>query len=221
MPNRAAASQIERTAARRTPDGALFLTRDELYEELHSRLHAPRRLTSYEREAIAQAAALDAAAAIPDLPFRVRPGLVTEMLKFYDQLRRQSQTVERFAELIEEAIGGDTPGDRGAERMLRQTRFIERALSGYEERVRTSGGWDEHLLRTRLIDVPVNPPMQHIVVTVADWIADPDGLFVADFDLLARMPGVETIDIVWHRSHPGLRVPPAPARVAAGSRRND
>jgi RecB family exonuclease len=196
VPNRAAARQIARTAARRTLDGALFLTRDELYEELNSRLEAPRRLTSFERDSIAQAAALDAATAVPDLPFRVRPGLVTEMLKFYDQMRRQSQTVERFAELIEETIGGDTTGDRGAERMLRQTRFIERALSSYEERVRTSGGWDEHLLRARLIDVPVNPPLRHIVVTVGDWIADPDGLFVADFDLLARMPAVETIDIV-------------------------
>ena len=41
-----------------------------------------------------------------------------------------------------------------------------------------------------------SPPVSNVVVTVADWIADPDGLFVADFDLLARMPGVETLDIV-------------------------
>ena len=196
VPNRAAAGQIERTVARKAPERALFLTRDELYEELTSRLHAPRRLTPFEREAIAQAAALDAASATPDLPFRVRPGLVTEMLKFYDQLRRQSQSVERFSELIEESIGGETTGDRGAERMLRQTRFIERAMSGYEARASASGCWDEHLLRTHLVEVPVNPPVRHIVVTVGDWIADPDGLFVADFDLLARMPGVETIDIV-------------------------
>src|SRR5687768_7650063 len=41
-----------------------------------------------------------------------------------------------------------------------------------------------------------SPPYRHIVVTVPDWIADPDGLFVADFDLLTRMPGVEAIDVV-------------------------
>jgi hypothetical protein len=29
-----------------------------------------------------------------------------------------------------------------------------------------------------------------------DWIADPAGLFVADFDLLARLPGLETLDLV-------------------------
>ena len=118
------------------------------------------------------------------------------MIKFYDQLRRQSQAVERFGELIEEAIGGETPGDRGAERMLQQTRFIAQAFSQYEARARASGGFDEHLLRARLIEVALSPPARHIVVTVADWIADPDGLFVADFDLLARMPGVETIDLV-------------------------
>ena len=39
-------------------------------------------------------------------------------------------------------------------------------------------------------------PLRHVVVTVADWIADPDGLFVADFDLLSRLPGLERIDIV-------------------------
>jgi RecB family exonuclease len=117
------------------------------------------------------------------------------MLKFYDQLRRQSQTVVRFAELIEQAIGGGAADDRGAERMLRQTRFIQAALTSYEERVKASGGCDEHRLRALLLEKPVNPVIGHIVVTVADWIADPDGLFVADFDLLARMPGLETVDI--------------------------
>ena len=34
------------------------------------------------------------------------------------------------------------------------------------------------------------------MITVADWIADPGGLYAADFDLLTRMPGVETIDLV-------------------------
>ncbi|HEX7796117.1 MAG TPA: PD-(D/E)XK nuclease family protein, partial [Vicinamibacterales bacterium] len=38
--------------------------------------------------------------------------------------------------------------------------------------------------------------LKHIVVTVADWIADPAGLFVADFDLLAQLPGLETLDLV-------------------------
>ena len=47
-----------------------------------------------------------AAAAGRDLPFELRPGLVAEMLRFYDLLRRQSQSVERFEALIVEARGG-------------------------------------------------------------------------------------------------------------------
>jgi RecB family exonuclease len=195
VPNRAAVRQIERTVAQ-PPSGRRFLTRDELYDELHRRLGGPRRLTALEREAIAQAAALEAASAAPDLPFRVRPGLVAELLKFYDQLRRQSQAVARFGELIEQAIGHETAADRGAGRMLQQTRFLARAFAEYEERARVSGAYDEHLLRARLVERPFSPVAAHIVVTVADWIADPDGLFVADFDLLARMPGVDTIDII-------------------------
>ena len=196
VPNRAAVRQAERTVAPSASGTPRFLTRDEWYDELHARLGGPRRLTASEREAIAQAAAVQAANAAPDLPFRVRPGLVAEMQRFYDQLRRQSQAVARFGELLEQAIGTDPSADRGAERMLQQTRFLARAFAVYEERAKASGAFDEHLLRARLIEKPISPPPAHIVVTVADWIADPDGLFVADFDLLARMPGVQTIDII-------------------------
>jgi RecB family exonuclease len=119
------------------------------------------------------------------------------MLRFYDQLRRQSQQVERFEELIEEALGGrSTPSDRGAERLLLQTRFLARTFQEYERRVIACGACDEHTLRDLLIVEPASPPIRRVVVTVPDWIADPDGLFVADFDLLARIPGLEAIDIV-------------------------
>lgn len=196
VPNRAAALQAERLVEPLELFAPAFLTRDELYQELHRRSSFPRLLTPFEREAIAQAAALDAFALVSDLSFNIRPGLVAAMLRFYDQLRRQSQSVSRFGELIEEALGGDGTGDRGAERMLRQTRFMVHALTGYERRVAASGACDEHLLRGRLMDAVVDPPPRNIVITVADWIADPDGLFVADFDLLARMPGVEALDII-------------------------
>jgi RecB family exonuclease len=196
VPNRAAALQAERLVEPLALFAPAFLTRDELYQELHRRSALPALLTPLEREAIAQAAARDAFALVPDLSFNIRPGLVAAMLRFYDQLRRQSQSVSRFGELIEEALGGDDTADRGAERMLRQTRFMVHALTGYERRVAASGGCDEHLLRSRLMDAAVDAPPRHIVVTVADWIADPDGLFVADFDLLARIPGVEAVDII-------------------------
>jgi len=205
VPTRAAAVQLARSFA----EGhlTLIVTRDQLYDLLHTQLNnPPRRLNAFEREAIAQAAADDAWRETGDLPFQIRPGLIGEMLRFYDQLRRQSQQVSRFDELITSALAGDSTLDRGAERMLAQTRFLVAAFREYERRVAASGACDEHMLRERLIEqsdaasglsrTAAHQPLKHIVVTVADWIADPAGLFVADFDLLARLPGLETLDLV-------------------------
>lgn len=179
-----------------TPSDAV--TRDQLYGRLHAALPtAPPWLSSFERDALMQAAAVDAEASVGELPFRVRPGLVVEILRFYDQLRRQSQSVRRFEELMMEALGGvGDLADRGAERLLRQTRFLVRAFENYEQRVAASGACDEHTLRAQLLAEPTRPSVRHIVVTVPDWIADPAGLFVADFELLARLPGLEQIDLV-------------------------
>jgi RecB family exonuclease len=74
------------------------------------------------------------------------------------------------------------------------------------------------------------PLYRHLIVTVADQVADRRGLWTADFDLFARMPGVGAIDVVateallesgyYLRLHddllPGiedvrLEAPPAPA----------
>ena len=65
-----------------------------------------------------------------------------------------------------------------------------------EARALDSGGCDEHMLRERLMREPLSPPLTHIVVTLADWIAEPDGLLVADFDLFARLPGLERLDLI-------------------------
>jgi ATP-dependent helicase/nuclease subunit B len=171
------------------------VTRDELYERLHARLaHPPRRLDAVERDVMAQAAAR-AGKGRADLSFRLRPGLIAEMLRFYDQLRRQSQQVQRFEELIEEALPSDDV-DRAAQRMRVQTRFLASAFRDYERRVRESGGCDEHTLRERLIAEPAVDPIRHVIVTVPDWIADAEGLYQADFDLLTRLPGLESLDIV-------------------------
>ena len=51
-------------------------------------------------------------------------------------------------------------------------------------------------MRERLIAEPAATPIVHVVVTVGDWIADPGGLYLADFDLLTRLPALETIDLV-------------------------
>ena len=117
------------------------------------------------------------------------------MLRFYDQLRRQSQRVKRFEELVDEALGSDDV-DRAAQRMRIQTRFLAGAFQDYERRVRESGACDEHTLRERLIAEPAADPIRRILVTVPDWIADASGLYQADFDLLTRIPGLESLDIV-------------------------
>ena len=93
-----ASEQLSGSAASAGPQ---ILTRDGLYSLMHARLPtAPGRLGPLERDGIGQAAAhaaastLAAAAVNADeggLPFRLRPGLVVEMIRFYDQLRRQSQ----------------------------------------------------------------------------------------------------------------------------------
>src|SRR5262249_43237633 len=89
VPTMAAARVLRRTAA-------TFVTRDELYEQLRLRLTDPPRMASaLDRDVIAQSAARAAAAAV-DVSFQLRPGLVGEMLAFYDQLRRQMQLVDRF-----------------------------------------------------------------------------------------------------------------------------
>ncbi|MBI4486968.1 MAG: PD-(D/E)XK nuclease family protein [Acidobacteria bacterium] len=198
VPTRGAARQLLRTVdslgGTGRPDA---VTRDQLYDRLHAALREPpRRLSAFERDVMAQAAARDARAVVSDLPFRLRPGLVTEILRFYDLLRRQSQQVQRFEELVEQQLAGHMGTDPGADRLLQQTRFLAETFRGYEQRASEAGALDEHSLRARLIAEAAAEPIRHLIVAVADWIADPNGLYVADFDLLSRIQGLEALDIV-------------------------
>ena len=194
VPTRGAARILHRSLGPVAATSAI-VTRDELYDLLHARLaNPPRRLSAIERDVIAQAAAR-AAAADEELSFQLRPGLIAEMLRFYDHLRRQSQQVDRFEALIAEALGSDDV-DRATARMRTQTRFLAQAFREYERRVRGSSACDEHVLRDRLMSEAAPNPLRHVIVTVADWIADAEGLFSADFDLLARIPALRTLDIV-------------------------
>jgi RecB family exonuclease len=198
VPTRAAAHQLRRTL-QSAQIAALpeTVTRDQMYGRLHARLpDPPLRLSAFERDVIAQASARHALAGNPDLPFRLRPGLVAEILRFYDLLRRQSQRVQRFEELIEQQLAGRTDTDAGARRMLQQTRFLADTFREYDRRAGHANAVDEHMLRERLMAVAAPEPIQHAIVAVPDWIADPDGLYVADFDLLTRIPGLEALDIV-------------------------
>src|SRR4029077_3186873 len=84
--------------------------------------------------------------------------------------------------------------DRGAARLLDQTRFLAAAFRAYERRL--GGAVDEHGLRVHLLATPAVDPLRHVILTIADWIADPHGLAAVDFDLLTRGPGLERIDVV-------------------------
>ena len=204
VPSRGAAHQLRRTMtleglARRSPQGedGDFVTRDQLYDRLHARLAAPpRRLSTFEREVMMRAASGEAAAAGAPAPFHLRPGLVAEVVRFYDQLRRQGQSVTRFEELLTENLARDTDLDRGAERMLRQTRFLAAVYRAYERRLSDRSDVDEHALREHLARTAAPDPARHVIITVADWIADPNGLHAVDFDLLTRLPGLEAIDLI-------------------------
>lgn len=209
VPTQSAGRHLTRTLEDHAKQGVraqvlpAIVTREQLYDLLHTRLpNPPPRLSAFERDAMAQASAQEASKELgfatnrPAPPFQLRPRLVAEMLRFYDHLRRQSQQVDRFEELIVEALTGDADSDRGAERMRQQTRLLARTFRGYQRRVRHSQACDEHVLRERLIAEPAADPLRHVIVTLPDWVADLDGLFAADFDLLARIPGLDALDIV-------------------------
>ena len=198
VPTRGAAHELLRTLQSAQiaalPDP---VTRDQMYGALHARLaDPPLRLSAFERDVIAHASARHALAGNPDVPFRLRPGLIAEILRFYDLLRRQSQRVQRFEELIEQQLAGRTDTDAGARRMLQQTRFLADTFREYDRRAGQANAVDEHTLRERLIAEAAPEPVRHAIVAVPDWIADPGGLYVADFDLLTRIPGLDALDIV-------------------------
>jgi RecB family exonuclease len=223
VPTHAAAAHLLRTIedyalpGRRAvllPD---LVTPSEVVGRLAERiLPASRALTDAEREVLLGVAARAARDAGAEPPFRLRAGLVAEMLRFYDALRLNGKDVETFERLT---LGMLEPGasyDRGAERLVRQTRFLVAAFREFERRT-TDAGLDADALRQVLVTTPAPRPVRHIVVTVADRAFDPYGLWPVQWDLLARLPGLERLDIVvtdtmlagglherFHRVLPGL-----------------
>jgi hypothetical protein len=193
-------------ALRRTLDGFAqtsgavdldLLTRDDLYATLHERLAAaPPMLSAFEREVLLARAAADAAAAGSPPPFSVRPGLVVEMLAFYDELRRRDRSIAGFDRLMTDSLQASVEIDRGAERLFRQTLFLSAAYARFEALVQSSGRLDEHALRERLLSSAGPPAYRHVIVTVPDQAADSRGLWTADFDLLARLPGLEMLTVL-------------------------
>lgn len=213
VPSAAASDQLRRTfenqslqdAASASADRALCLplivTRSGWYEAMHARLPSPPpRLTDLEREVLLKSAARDIDVEGNRAPFRLRAGLLVEMLSLYDDLRRRSVPVDRFESVMTEDLERDAASDRGAERLLRQTKFLAAAFRGYETRLATSGRVDEHALRTLLLHTEPVRPLRHVVLTVGDRTGDPAGLWKADFDLLRRLPLLEEVDLILTRA---------------------
>ena len=173
------------------------MTPGELVARLGDRLRPHHvRLTDPEREVLAGVACRMAIDEGNAPPFRLRPGLVAEIVGFYDSLRLNLKDVDAFARL---ALGALEPGaaeDRGAERLVRQTRFLVSAFRHFERLIAETGRADEHLLRSALLSEAAARPWRHVVLAVGDHASDRHGLRSAHWDLLARLPGLERIDIV-------------------------
>ncbi len=203
VPGGGAADLLRRALEDARPAGGSVLvvpdliSRDLWMARLWERLpDAPAPLTDLEREVLLQAAAREAVGSGHAPPFDLRPGIISEMLAFYDALRRQMKTVGDFERLVVEDLERAVDLDRGAVRLLAQTRFLVAAFSGYERRARDEHRGDEHELRDRLLLAPGDPVYRHVVSAVGDRINDTAGLWPCDFDLLSRLQDVERIDVV-------------------------
>lgn len=220
VPSAAASAQLRRTVERllaagrvptavfeqlrvetvRAPRGAIcfpvLTTRAGLYALLHARIAgAPPALDDFSREALMRAAAWDAAAGTPP-PFTVRPGILAEMLAFYDALRRLRRSVDDVERLLVGALSNEAEADRGAARLLEQTRFLVAAYRAFDQRCAAVDGVDEHGVRELVLGDGPRPAVRHVVVCVSDVTAEPGGLWPADFDMLTRLPGLERIDVL-------------------------
>ncbi|MDA1183852.1 MAG: PD-(D/E)XK nuclease family protein [Acidobacteria bacterium] len=203
VPTRAAAAYLLRSIESRLlrSDAALALpdlvTPGELVARLGERL--PQHigvLTDAEREVIAGVASRTAIAEGQEPPFRLRPGLIAEIVRFYDALRWNLKSVDTFERL---ALGALEPGaaeDRGAERLVQQTCFLGGAFRHFERLTEATGRMDDHACRRRLASEPATAPWRHVVLAVGDDATDPHGMSPADWNLLAQVPGLERIDVV-------------------------
>jgi hypothetical protein len=206
VPTRGAAEELRRTLENRLPAGGSavilpdLVTRSDLYARLHERLPGlPPWLSDFEREVLFRRAARQAVEQGIEAPFALRAGLLVELLGFYDELRRRDRTLDGFERHMLDALEPSASSDRGAARLLLLTHFMVAAFRNFESLTLTSGGIDEHGLRQKLVsgeDTGAGSGYRHVVVTVADQAADSRGLWLADFDLLARVPGLERLEVV-------------------------
>jgi len=202
LPTRAAAAHLrDGIEARAFARGRAVIVPDlvtprELTERLAERLDTPRRmLNGAEREALLGSACRATRETGHEPPFEIRPGLIAEILRFYDELRVRRNSVDDFERRALYLLEPGASTDRGAERLVSQTRFLAAAFREFERRI-AEHGEDEHARRHRLATTPAARPYRHIVLTVTDRAFDPYGLFPADWDLLTRVPRLERLDAI-------------------------
>ncbi|RPH58183.1 MAG: hypothetical protein EHM89_12810, partial [Acidobacteria bacterium] len=106
-----------------------LLTRQDWYRQLHERLTTPPPLLDdLEREVLMGAAARASEEEGIRAPFKLRPGLITEIVRLYDELGRVRKTIDQFERLMVQDLEGESEVDRGAARLLQQTRFLVRTF---------------------------------------------------------------------------------------------
>jgi RecB family exonuclease len=203
VPSRSAAEELRRTIEN-TIDGATtgirvmpdLVTRDEWYARLRERLPgSPPPLTAFHREVVLRRSAIRAHEAGAEPPFNLRAGLIVEILALYDELRRRHKTVADFDRLIAGALEPGAEYDRGAARLLAQTRFLTATFNEFERALAAVPGVDEHRIRALALETS-RSLYRRVIVSVPDQAADRRGLWTADFDLLARMPGLAEIEVI-------------------------
>ena len=172
-------------------------TREQWYRQMHARLGSTTPwLNELEREVIFGQAAQHALSVGCAPPFELRSGLVLEILSLYEDLHRNRRSIDAFERLLVGELEPSSDLDRGAERLLRQTRFLVEAFRAYRRQLIDADVFDEERLRDRLRTVRA-PVFEYAVVTVPDVAADPSsGLWPADFDLLTRLHGLARVDVV-------------------------
>ena len=104
VPTRAAAAHLLRSIEDARSGGACllpdFATADEIVGRLADRLPGERAmLTAPEREVLLTVACRAARDRATEPPFHLRPGLLAEILRFYDSLRRNQKDVDTFERL--------------------------------------------------------------------------------------------------------------------------
>ena len=206
VPSRASAELLRQTMERETaaaggpglvvPD---LVTREEWLARLLAALpERPRWLTATERLVLFERAARHVieSRGLVGPPFRLRPGLVSAMLTFHDEMRRRGRTVRRMARVLFDELRVERGSDKGSESLINQTRFLGYTFLAYARAVEASGGVDEHALRRMLLTAQPPLDVDEVVVAVADHPADPRGLWPADFDLLGRLSTLARVEVV-------------------------